>query len=69
MELVKKIKLNYYDLTPKLKQASQSILSNLHEIPFQTIRETAKKQMFQRSLFYDLIKFGVLKAILIFNQM
>ena len=43
MELVKKIKLNYYDLTPKLQQASQSILSNLHEIPFQTIRETAKK--------------------------
>ncbi len=43
MKLIDKIKLHHNNLTPKLKQASNSILLNLNEIPFQTIRETAKK--------------------------
>ena len=41
--LLKKIKQHYKELTPKLKQASKSILKNLNQIPFQTIRETASQ--------------------------
>ena len=37
MILSKKIKQHYKELTPKLKQASKSILNNLNQIPFQTI--------------------------------
>ena len=33
--LLKKIKEHYKELTPKLKQASKSILNNLNQIPFQ----------------------------------
>ena len=36
MKLIDKIKLHHNNLTPKLKQASNSILLNLNEIPFQT---------------------------------
>ena len=41
--LLKKIREHYKELTPKLKQASKSILNNLNQIPFQTIRETANQ--------------------------
>ena len=41
--LIDKIKSHNNNLTPKLKQASESILSNLNQIPFQTIRQTAHK--------------------------
>ena len=43
MLLVDKIKSHNYNLSPKLKQASDSILSSLDQIPFQTIRQTASK--------------------------
>lgn len=41
--LEKKIQSYHNDLSPKLKLASVSILQELKEIPFQTIRKTAKK--------------------------
>ena len=43
MLLIDKIKSHNNNLTPKLKQASESILSNLNQIPFLTIRQTAHK--------------------------
>jgi len=43
MLLVDKIKSHNNNLSPKLRQASESILSTLNQIPFQTIRQTAYK--------------------------
>ena len=43
MLLVDKIKSYNNNLSPKLRQASESILSTLNQIPFQTIRQTAYK--------------------------
>ncbi len=42
-DLEKKIKSFHNNLSPKLKLASVSILQELNQIPFQTIRDTAKK--------------------------
>jgi DNA-binding MurR/RpiR family transcriptional regulator len=42
-DLEKKIKSFHNNLSPKLKLASVSILRELNQIPFQTIRDTAKK--------------------------
>jgi len=43
MLLIDKIKSHNNNLSPKLRQASESILSTLNQIPFQTIRQTAYK--------------------------
>ena len=43
MLLVDKINSHNNNLSPKLRQASESILSTLNQIPFQTIRQTAYK--------------------------
>ena len=42
-DLEKKLKSFHNNLSPKLKLASISILQELNQIPFQTIRDTAKK--------------------------
>ena len=42
-ELIQKIKFHHNQLSPKLKLASEYILIDISQIPFQTIRETAKK--------------------------
>ena len=69
MLLIDKIKSHNNNLTPKLKQASESILSNLNQIPFQTIRQTAHKAEVSVLTISRLNKSGVLKGILIFNCM